>query len=106
MNFADHPTVVAHRSHAGTPPPAAALDRDDLVDLALAAGADDAGVVDVADPAFDPDRAEIEEFFPAAKSALAFVVKMNRMISVKTMLSRARSKLLRALKQIDQNERN
>jgi len=44
----------------------------------MEAGADDAGVVSTARPEFDADRADLEEFYPWARSAISFVVRMHR----------------------------
>jgi epoxyqueuosine reductase QueG len=49
-----------------------------LRDLALAMGADDAGVVSIDDPALEDQRADILQAFPFARALLSFVVKMNR----------------------------
>ncbi len=58
--------------------PSDALNALALRDLALAMGADDAGVVSVDDPAFDDQRADILHAFPFARILLSFVIKMNR----------------------------
>jgi epoxyqueuosine reductase QueG len=49
-----------------------------LRELACAAGADDAGLVAIGDPALDDQRADILAAFPFARTLLSFVVKMNR----------------------------
>ncbi len=58
--------------------PASELDGDALRDLALAMGADDAGVVSIDDPALDDQRADILEALPFTRTLVSFVVKMNR----------------------------
>lgn len=61
-------------SAAGVAP----LNADELRDLALAAGADDAGLVAIEDPALDDQRADILAAFPFARTLLSFVVRMSR----------------------------
>jgi Fe-S-cluster-containing hydrogenase component 2 len=59
-------------------PRASGITREELVRLALEAGADDAGVVGIEDAALDVDRADVLTAFPRARSLLAFAVRMNR----------------------------
>jgi epoxyqueuosine reductase QueG len=54
------------------------LDHRALRELAVAMGADDAGVVSLDDPALVQQRGDILHAFPFAKTLLSFVVKMNR----------------------------
>lgn len=54
------------------------LDAAALRDIALAAGADDAGFVSIDNPALDDQRAEIRAVFPFARTLISFVVRMNR----------------------------
>lgn len=54
------------------------LDADALRDIALACGADDAGVVSIDDSALDDQRADILAALPFTRTLLSFVVKMNR----------------------------
>lgn len=58
--------------------PSDVLSAISLRDLALAMGADDAGVVSLDDPALDEQRTDILHAFPFAKTLVSFVVKMNR----------------------------
>ena len=51
---------------------------NDLRALCLEAGADDVGFVAVEDPAFDVDRRELAAVAPWARTAIAFVCRMNR----------------------------
>ncbi|MHC4377560.1 MAG: SCP2 sterol-binding domain-containing protein [Planctomycetota bacterium] len=50
----------------------------ELRQLALDAGADDAGLVEVERAELDDQRADLLHFYPWAKSLLSFVVRMNR----------------------------
>ena len=74
--LADHPTVLAVRGRA--PKPGAVLSADWLRDLAIECGADDAGVVSLDRPELDDQREKIRTAFPAAKSLLSIVCRMNR----------------------------
>jgi ferredoxin len=72
----DHPTVRLMRQRPRPAP--APLDRDALRDLAVEAGADDAGVVSVSRPEIAGQRRDILALFPRARTLVAFVVRMNR----------------------------
>lgn len=54
------------------------LDARRLRQLALDCGADDAGLVEIDNPALDDQRADILKFFPKTKTLLAVVCRMNR----------------------------
>src|SRR5262249_47383893 len=54
------------------------LDRAGLRQLAFECGAHDAGVVDLARPALNPQRDEILRNYPWTRSLLSFVVRMAR----------------------------
>ncbi len=54
------------------------LDAARLRQLALDCGADDAGLVEINDPALDDQRADILKFYPRTKALLAIVCRMNR----------------------------
>lgn len=54
------------------------LDAAALRDVALVAGADDAGLVSIDNPALDDQRADILAAFPFARTLISFVIKMNR----------------------------
>lgn len=81
MRLADHPTVRrwkesrARQSQVTTPPP---LDANDLRELALEAGADDVGFVEIGRPALDEQRTDILKHFPQTKTLVSFVIRMNR----------------------------
>ena len=49
-----------------------------LLALARACGADDCGLVSIDDPALAPERPHIARAFPATRTLLALVVRMNR----------------------------
>ena len=82
MKLAEHPSVrqfrqqsAARAEPAGPPPP---LDAQWLRQLCLDCGADDAGLVELSRPALDDQRVDILHCFPAAKTLLSFVCRMNR----------------------------
>lgn len=56
----------------------AKVDAAELRRVAIECGADDAGLVEIADPALDDQRADILACFPTTKSLLAVVCRMNR----------------------------
>jgi Fe-S-cluster-containing hydrogenase component 2/putative sterol carrier protein len=58
--------------------PDGSLDHDAVEELIISLGADDVGFVDVNDPSMLDQKHELEELFPAAKSFISFVVRMNR----------------------------
>jgi ferredoxin len=75
----DHPTILAHRSRPPVPPAGEApLDAEILRRLCLAAGADDAGFVEIERPEIQDQRAEIEHLLPHAKTLISLVRRMNR----------------------------
>src|SRR5215212_9105367 len=82
MNLAEHPPVRRfHESNSERPGPAKPpepLDAAWLRQLCLDCGADDAGLVEVSRPALDDQRADILRAFPATKTFLTFVCRMNR----------------------------
>src|SRR5947208_9433674 len=82
MSLTEHPTVRRfHESRGERPGPAGPpepLDAAWLRQLCLDCGADDAGLVEVTRPALDDQRADILRAFPATKTLLAFVCRMNR----------------------------
>jgi Fe-S-cluster-containing hydrogenase component 2 len=82
MNIAEHPTVrrfhekKAERPEKTEPPPP--LDAAWLRQLCLDLGADDVGLVEIGRPALDSQRDDILGWFPATKTLLSFVCRMNR----------------------------
>lgn len=79
MNLAEHPTVRRfHERNGDRPALAAPLDVSWLRQLALDCGADDAGLVELNRPALDDQRDDNLRAFPATKTLLSFVCRMNR----------------------------
>jgi Fe-S-cluster-containing hydrogenase component 2 len=78
--LADHPTVrmMQLEPTRATQARTAILDADWLHRLCIDSGADDVGFVEIGRADLDADRDDIETAFPAAKSIIGFVVKMNR----------------------------
>ncbi|MEM8911123.1 MAG: 4Fe-4S ferredoxin [Planctomycetota bacterium] len=72
----EHPTVVKMR--AATNPAPQRLTRNELEQLCIACGADDAGLVSIDRPEIDDQRDDIFGAAPWTRSLLAFVCKMNR----------------------------
>ncbi|CAN5525029.1 hypothetical protein BH11CYA1_BH11CYA1_41290 [soil metagenome] len=58
--------------------PDGVLDYDALKDLVLSLGADDVGFVDIDRASMALQKSELESVFPAAKSFVSIVVRMNR----------------------------
>jgi NAD-dependent dihydropyrimidine dehydrogenase PreA subunit len=71
-----HPTVVQLRRKPAAAP--GALTAAWLREVALAAGADDVGFVDVDRPEVAEERPFIEEALPGVRTLVAFVVRTNR----------------------------
>jgi ferredoxin len=79
MNLADHPTVRRFHENADKRlAPPSIVDAAWLRQLCLDCGADDAGLVEISRPALDDQRADILRYFPATKTLLSFVCRMNR----------------------------
>lgn len=79
--LADHPTVKHfHALEAAglEPSPPSILDSVWLKKICLDAGADDVGFVEIESPDLASHRQEILGAFPATKSLISFVCKMNR----------------------------
>src|SRR3954468_22584948 len=77
MSFDDHPTVVALRAR---PRPASPrmIPAAELKQLARDHGADDVGLVELARPALDDQRALIQQAYGDTRTLMALVVRMNR----------------------------
>jgi len=73
----EHPTVQVARSRASAQRPAP-LTADELRQLCLDCGADDAGVVSINRAELADQRAEILHYVPWTRSLLTFVCRMNR----------------------------
>lgn len=81
MELADHPTVKSFFSKGATevaPGISAPLDANWLRTLCREAGADDVGLVKIDAPALDHEREEILRFFPATRTLVSYVCRMNR----------------------------
>src|SRR5512138_257447 len=78
MRLEDHPTVRSLSTTAVTRDGPQALDSAWLRRLALDHGAHDAGLVEIARPALESQRAEILRNYPWTRSLLSFVVRMAR----------------------------
>jgi ferredoxin len=81
MNLADHPTVKGFYAKAATnaaPAAPATLDADWLRQLCRDSGADDVGLVEISRATLDDQRDDILRFFPATKTLVSFVCRMNR----------------------------
>jgi ferredoxin len=79
MMLAEHPTVRRfHERHAEPSTRPAVLDAMWLRQLCVDCGADDAGLVEIGRAALDDQRADILRYFPAARTLLSFVCRMNR----------------------------
>lgn len=79
MKLIDHPTVQKLQSE-GPPPPVsdAPLDADGLKALALQLGADDVGFVGIDRPELDDQRGHIRAVYPATRTLISLVCRMNR----------------------------
>jgi Fe-S-cluster-containing hydrogenase component 2 len=81
MNLSDHPTVKAFYARALIDSASTApvrLDADWLRRLCREAGADDVGLVEIGRAALDDQREDTLRFFPATKTLISFVCRMNR----------------------------
>lgn len=79
--FDNHPTVKWFRKRAiaaTQKAPTSPLDADWLRNLILEAGADDVGFVEIEREALTDQRQEILAAFPATKTLISFVCRMNR----------------------------
>ena len=71
-----HPTVRKVRTRPEVSPQRPLP--EELLELALAAGADDAGLVSIDDPAVSDQRADILRAMPGTRSLLSFCLQMQR----------------------------
>ena len=79
MKLDEHPTVRRfHENASNRSPSPTNLDAAWLRQLCLDCGADDAGLVEISRPALDDQRDDILRVFPATKTLLSFVCRMNR----------------------------
>lgn len=75
-SFDNHPTVLTVRGKASRNEPPR-IDSAMLRQWCLAAGADDVGFVNIERPELDSEREDILRVFPATKSLICFVSRMN-----------------------------
>jgi len=79
MQLEDHPTVKRRQADGKFAARSTSqLSAAELRQLALDCGAHDAGLVEIARPGLDPQRAEILRNYPWTKSLLSYVVRMAR----------------------------
>ena len=77
MDLANHPSVKGFHGVAAVAAPVP-VDADRLRTLCREAGADDVGLVKIDAPALEHEREEILRFFPATKTLVSFVCRLNR----------------------------
>jgi ferredoxin len=73
----EHPTVISVRARPPQPVGPEVLHFDELRELCLAAGADDAGFVEITRPELADQKADIDAVFPHARTLIGFVCRMN-----------------------------
>jgi ferredoxin len=78
MKLEDHPTVIKMRRSMPGPPAPTHLDAQWLRRVVLDAGAHDAGFVEIDRAELSEERQYIEAIFPAARTLISFVARMNR----------------------------
>jgi len=79
MKLADHPTVRAYREGKIDPPkPPAILGSEQLKKMALTAGADDAGLIDLARDAMADYRRDLLDSMPDTQSVMVLVFRVNQ----------------------------
>ena len=76
--FDRHPTVKKVRAEPDVNTSPKNLQSNQLVELCIRAGADDAGVVSIDRPELDDQRDDILRYAPWTRSLLTFVCRMNR----------------------------
>ncbi|MBB5911621.1 NAD-dependent dihydropyrimidine dehydrogenase PreA subunit [Nocardia transvalensis] len=74
----EHPTVVRVRERSEAARPPGPLDAAWLREVALDAGADDVGFVEIDRPELADERAEIEAAMPGARALISIVCRLNR----------------------------
>jgi ferredoxin len=78
MRLDDHPTVVKVRRDSAPPPPPSQLEAQWLRQVVPEAGGDETGFVEIARPELAEERPYVEAIFPAARTLISFVSRMNR----------------------------
>ncbi len=72
----EHPTVIAARARVAKVP-AGPVGAEELRAICLECGAEDVGFVAIDRAELDPERAEILRLFPATRTAIALICRMN-----------------------------
>jgi Fe-S-cluster-containing hydrogenase component 2 len=78
MTIAEHPSIRRYRDRPPSAPAPAVLDAEELSRFCREMGADDAGFVSVDRPEIADQKADILSVFPAARTLISFVLRMNR----------------------------
>ncbi len=79
MRLADHPTVRAYKEGKMNPPkPPAILESAQLKKMALASGADDAGLIDLSRDAMADYRQDLLDAMPHTQSVMMLVFRVNQ----------------------------
>jgi epoxyqueuosine reductase QueG len=79
MKLSDHPTVKAYNEHkTDSPIPTAILETANLKQMALDAGVDDAGLIDLSRETMAEYRQDLLNVMPDAKSVMVLVVRLNQ----------------------------
>ncbi len=76
MKLENHPSVIAYRQRNASAKPDRVA-KAWVKQLALDAGADDVGVIDVNTDAVADQKAAILEAFPSARTLISFIIRMN-----------------------------
>ena len=75
MKLANHPTVIAYKEKKfSTPEPPAILESAQLKQMALAAGAVDAGLIDLSRDVMADDRHDLLDVMPDTQSVMVVVL--------------------------------
>ncbi len=79
MSLADHPTVRAYREGKIDPPkPPAIIESAQLKQMALTAGADDSGIIDLSRNAMADYRQDLRDAMPETRSVMTLVFRVNQ----------------------------
>ncbi|MFC1757662.1 4Fe-4S binding protein [Planctomycetota bacterium] len=81
MKLKEHPTVIRHHQKMAAGEVVkvpAKLDAAWLKQIAIDAGADDVGIVEIERSVLDDQRVDILQHFPSTRTLLSFVCRMNR----------------------------
>ena len=79
MRLADHPTVKAYKEgRIPSTPPSGELKADQLKQIALDAGADDAGIIDLSRDALADHRQDLLTAMPDTQSIMALVFRVHQ----------------------------